>query len=119
MANPAGPPLSPYRELDQLVITSGQVGIDPATGEAPADFEGQARVALDNLEAVLADAGASLATVLKATIFLVDRADFPVMNRLYLERFGAPFPARSTVICGLADERLLFEIEAIAAKLPA
>lgn len=117
MTTPAGPPLSPYRELEQLVLTAGQVGVDPATGEAPADFEGQARQALDNLAAVLDAAGASMSSILKATVFVVNREDVATMNRLYAERFDAPFPARSTIVCDLVDERLLFEIEAIAAKV--
>ncbi len=114
MTNPASPPLSSFRRSGDLVLTAGQVGIDPATGTAPDGFEAQMRQALDNLRAVLADAGSSLDRVLKTTVFVVRREDVGEMNRIYREAFGEPYPSRSTIVCDLVDERLLFEIEAIA-----
>jgi 2-iminobutanoate/2-iminopropanoate deaminase len=71
-------------------------------------------VAIDNLEQVLQQAGGSLATVEKTTLFLVNREDFATMNRVYAERFPEPYPARSTVVCDLVKAELLFEIEAVA-----
>jgi 2-iminobutanoate/2-iminopropanoate deaminase len=107
-------PLSPYRVDGDRIITSGQVGVDPATGETPADFEGQARSAFANLRGVLEQAGGTLDDVLKTTVFLVRRDDAAAMNAIYREHFKEPFPARSTIICGLVLPELLFEIEAEA-----
>jgi 2-iminobutanoate/2-iminopropanoate deaminase len=109
-----GNPLSLACVSDGWIHTAGQVGIPLEGGEAPPDFEGQIGVAIDNLEQVLRQAGGSLATVQKTTLFLVDRGDFAMMNRVYAARFPQPYPARSTVVCDLVKAGLLFEIEAIA-----
>ena len=110
MANP----LSLYRVDGDRVITAGQVGIDLENGDAPADFEGQMRVAFKNLAHVLEEAGAKLDDVLKTTVFLVRREDAAQMNAIYREYFEEPYPARSTIICGLVLPDLLFEMEAEA-----
>lgn len=109
-----GVPLSLACVTDGWIHTAGQIGIPLDGGEAPADFEAQVGVAIDNLERVLHEAGGSLATVQKALLFLVNRADFATMNRIYAERFPQPYPARSTIVCELVRPDLLFEIEVIA-----
>jgi 2-iminobutanoate/2-iminopropanoate deaminase len=106
-------PLSAATIGADLVHTSGQVGREPG-GELASGFDAQMRAALANLDAVLEAAGSSRALVLKTVVFLTSREDFAAMNRIYAEHFGDPYPARSTLICGLAQEALLFEIEAVA-----
>jgi len=107
-------PLSAATVSGTLVHTSGQVGRERGTGVVASGFEAQMRVALANLETVLAAAGSSRAQVLKTVVFLARREDFEAMNRIYAEHFGEPWPARSTIVCALASEALLFEIEAVA-----
>jgi 2-iminobutanoate/2-iminopropanoate deaminase len=109
-----GNPLSLACIADGWIHTAGQVGVPLGGGDAPDDVEAQIGVAIDNLEHVLQQAGGSLATVTKTTLFLVNRGDFATMNRVYAERFPQPYPARSTIVCDLVKAELLFEIEAIA-----
>lgn len=98
-----------------LVFTAGQVGLDPATGQlVEGGVEAETRQALANLGAVLLAGGASLASVVKTTVFLADMADFAAMNAVYAEQFEAPFPARSTVAVRALPLGARFEIEAIA-----
>jgi 2-iminobutanoate/2-iminopropanoate deaminase len=80
-----------------LAFTTGQVGEDPVTGNVPADFEDEVRLALDNLEAVLTAAGSDLSRVVKVTCYLVDVDLAGEFNRIYLERMPEPRPARATV----------------------
>lgn len=97
-----------------FVFTAGQVGAD-LDGVLASTLEEQVERAIDNLEFVLAEAGASLADVVKTTCFLSDVTDFARFDAVYRRRFGDPLPARSTV--GVAfggDGSLLFELEAIA-----
>jgi 2-iminobutanoate/2-iminopropanoate deaminase len=103
-------------DTDACVFVSGQLGLDPATNELPADVEDETRRVLQNVEAVLQAAGLSSADVVKTTIFMTDFDDYPAMNRAYVEVFGDAPPARSTVkVAGLlAGARI--EIEAVAAR---
>ena len=96
-----------------IVWTSGQVGLDPATGVAEDEFGPQARQAMANLSAVLKASGAALTDVVKTTCFLTDVADFAEFNSLYAEFFGSHRPARSTFVVGLVGG-FIFEIEAMA-----
>lgn len=109
-------PFSPVRVGVGTIHVSGQVGSDPATGEVPADFEGQMRLALANLERALESAGGARSTVLKTTVFLTRAEDFAAMNRIYAEVFAPPHPARSTIVCQLVRPELHFEIDAVAAR---
>jgi 2-iminobutanoate/2-iminopropanoate deaminase len=109
-----GPPLSPVRVLGQTVYASGQIGIDPATGTVPERFEDEVRLALASLDAALASVGSTAADVVQATIYLTSALDFTAMNAVYAAHFGAPFPARTTLITGLALPELRFEIDAVA-----
>ncbi len=112
--------LGPYSaaiQTEQFVFSSGQVGIDPATGElVGADIEAQTRQVLTNLKHVLEAGGASLERVVKTTVFLRDMADFPKMNAIYAEFFPSEPPARSTfAVAGLPKDARV-EIEAVALR---
>jgi 2-iminobutanoate/2-iminopropanoate deaminase len=100
---------------DAMVVTGGQVGTDPATGELPARFEDEVRQAMRNLAAVLRAAGSSPDRVVKTTCFLTDIATFAAFNEVYQEFFADPLPARSTIGIALAGG-LRFEIEAWAVR---
>ena len=109
--------VGPYAQglrLGDLVFCSGQLPIDPTTGNIPADVEGQTRQSLANVAAVLEAGGASLATVVKTTVFLKDMNQFALMNAVYQECFGASVPARSTIEVARLPRDVLVEIEAIA-----
>lgn len=101
---------------DSLVFTSGQLGIDPATGKLPEGVEAQARQALENLKAVLTAAGASLQTVVKTTVFVKNMSDFKAVNAIYAEYFPQDCPARSCVEVAALPAGGLVEVEAIAVK---
>ncbi len=113
--------IGPYSQavsVDGWLYTSGQVGLDPATGEIVAGgFEAQASRALENLRQVLASAGCGFGDVVKATVFVVDLADFPRLNALYGEAMGDHRPARSTVQVAALPRGALVEIDMIA-RLP-
>jgi 2-iminobutanoate/2-iminopropanoate deaminase len=109
-------PLSLVRSHGDFVFVSGTVGRDPG-GTIPSDFERQTHLAITELSRLLVEEGAALETVLKTTVFLPAQADFAQMNQIYAEHFKEPWPARSTLFCGLALPELRFEIEAIAHRL--
>ena len=98
-----------------FLYTSGQVGLDPATGKlVPGGFEPQARRVLENLKAVLAAAGCGLEDVVKATIYVTDMAAFPVLNQIYGDAMGENRPARSTVQVAALPVGALVEIDFVA-----
>ena len=101
---------------DDLVFCSGQVGLDPATGELVEGVEAQAERALRNLAAVLDAAGVGFADVVKTTIFLADVADFAAVNGIYASFMPDPPPARSTIGVGGLPRGARVEIEAIARR---
>lgn len=115
--SPRVPRIGPYSQairVGDLVYTAGQPGIDPTTGHVAGDaFEAQARQAFANLQAVLEDAGSSLARVIKVTCFVGDPNAFPVLNNLFAEFFPIAPPVRSTPLVQL-PRGLLFSIDAIA-----
>jgi len=113
---PMGPaPLSAALRKGPLLFVSGQVGIDPLTGQlAGDDIRSQTRQLLTNMKALVEAGGLSMADVVKVGIFLVRAEDFGAMNEVYAEFFAAPFPARATVGIALNDPRLLIEMDAIA-----
>lgn len=114
-APPSSAPLSPAIVAGDLVFTSGQIGIDPKTGQM---VEGgtaeQAEQVLLNLEAVLAAAGSSSALVLKTTVFLADMNDYAAMNEVYRRHFKEDPPARSTIQVVRLPANAKIEIEAVA-----
>ena len=98
-----------------LVVTSGQLPIDPATGAfAGTDIAAQTRQSLKNVQAVLEAAGSSLDKVLKTTVFLNDMGDFAAMNEVYASFFPGEAPARSAVEVARLPKDALVEIEALA-----
>ena len=100
-----------------LVFCSGQIPLDPATGVlVTGDIAVQARRVLDNLAAVLAAAGCSLADVAKTTIYLTDLADFATVNEVYGAAFGAHRPARATVGVSSLPKGARVEIDAVAVR---
>ena len=101
-----------------LVFTSGQLGLDPKTGDFPAGgVEAQARQSLENVKAVLSAAGLGMDQVVKTTVFLQDMADFAAVNAIYAEYFPADAaPARSAVQVAALPKGGLVEIKAIAAR---
>ena len=99
-----------------LVFCSGQVGLDPSTGELVEGVEAQAERALRNLAAVLDAAGVGFADVVKTTIFLADVADFAAVNGIYGSFMPDPPPARSTIGVGGLPRGARVEIEAIARR---
>lgn len=100
-----------------MVFVSGQLPIDPTTGEFVAgDMKALTHQSLKNVQAILAEAGLTLANVVKSTIFLADMADFADMNEVYASYFSAPFPARSAVAVKTLPKGARVEIECIACK---
>ena len=125
IATPQAPAaIGPYSQairIGDTIYTSGQVALDPATGQmVPGTITEQTTRVLENLKAVLAEAGLDLAQVVKTTVFLKTMADFAAMNEIYA-RYLAPEgvvpPARSTVAVAALPKDALVEIEVIA-KLP-
>jgi 2-iminobutanoate/2-iminopropanoate deaminase len=110
--------IGPYSQAVRasgLVYTSGQIALDPATGNLVTDsFEAQARRVFQNLDAVLREAGSSPGRVLKATVFITDFANFQTLNSLYAEYFGDHKPARTTVAVAALPKGAALEIDLIA-----
>ena len=114
-------PSGPYSQairIGNFVFASGQVALDPATGQLVSnDIEGQTHRVLKNLQAVLAAAGLDLSRVVKTTVFLKDVGHFAAMNTVYAGYFqheGVPAPARSTVEVARLPKDALVEIEVVA-----
>lgn len=97
-----------------FIFTSGQIGADPSDGAMVDGVAAQADRALQNLAAVLAEAGSSLERVVKTTIFLTDMNDFAAVNEVYARHLSAPFPARSTIAVKALPKGALVEIEMVA-----
>lgn len=116
--NNAPAAIGPYSQGIQagnLVFVSGQMPVDPATGEiVSGGIAEQARQAIENMKAVMQAANASLDDVIKTTVFIKNMADFGVINDIYASYFKAPFPARSCVEVARLPKDVLIEIEAIA-----
>ncbi len=98
------------------IYLSGQIGLDPATGELVQGFENQAHRVFRNLAAVAAEAGASLNDAVRATVFILDFADFPKLNEIMGQYFSEPYPSRSTVQVAALPKGALIEIDLILAK---
>ena len=109
--------IGPYTQakvVGGLVFTSGQIPIDPATGNVEAgDIKGQAHQSCKNIKAILEEAGSSLDKVVKTTCFLADMGDFAAFNEVYAEYFTSK-PARSCVAVKTLPKNVLVEIEATA-----
>ena len=107
-------PYSQAVKTEQFVYTSGQIGINPLTGQLRLGIEEQTRQVLANLTAVLAAGGTSMERVVKTTIFLTDIAEFATVNGIYAQAFSEEPPARSTVQVAALPLGALVEIEAVA-----
>ena len=109
-------PYSQAVDCGPFVFASGQIPIDPATGNIPEGITEQTRQSLTNVKAILEEGGLTMDNVVKTTVFLADMNDFAAMNAVYAEAFSAPFPARSAVAVRTLPKNVLVEIEVLAAK---
>ena len=108
-------PYSQAIKANGLLFTSGQVGLDPASGElVSADFAAQVRRVFENLKVVLQAGGSDFRRVTKATVYLTDMANFQTMNGIYSEYFGDHKPARTTVAVSGLPKAALIEIDLVA-----
>ncbi len=109
--------LGPYSQGIQAgdwVFTAGQIGLDPESGELEESIESQTTRALENIRAVLKEAGCGMDRIVKTTVFLRDMADFAAFNAVYAEMVGDPPPARSTVQVAGLPKGALVEIDTVA-----
>ncbi|MBP7766822.1 MAG: Rid family detoxifying hydrolase [Syntrophaceae bacterium] len=109
-------PYSAAVEAGGLIFISGQLPIDPATGEIIPEIRPAARQVLVNLQTLLEENGLALANIVKTTIFLKSMADFAAVNDIYAEYFPSQPPARSTVEAASLPRGVLLEIEAVAVR---
>lgn len=121
IATPAAPAaIGPYSQAiasGNLVFASGQIALDPASGQlVQGDVQAQTQRALENLSAVLQAAGSSLGQVVKTTVFLTSMANFAAMNEIYGQYFTGEPPARSTIAVAELPRNALVEVEAIALR---
>ncbi len=118
LTDKAPAPVGPYSQaikVGNFIFVAGQIPLDPATGTTPEGITGQTRLVLHNLAAVLEAAGASLADVVKTTVYMKDLGEFAAMNEVYGEFFRDRPPARATVEVARLPKDARVEIEAIAA----
>lgn len=110
-------PYSQAIEANGTIYVSGQLPINPATGEfAEGGIKELTAQSLTNIKNILAEAGLTMANVVKTSVFLADLADFAEMNEVYAQFFSAPFPARSAVAVKTLPKNARVEIECIAVK---
>ena len=110
-------PYSQAIEVNGMVFASGQIPLDPATGNVvEGGIKEQTRQALTNAQAIMEGAGLTLANVVKTTVFMADMNDFAAMNEVYATFFSEPYPARSAVAVKTLPKGVLVEVECIAAK---
>ena len=118
--NQAPAAIGPYSQairVGNLLYTSGQIPINPATGNfVEGGIKEQTRQSLTNIKAILDEAGLTLDNVVKTTVFLADMNDFADVNAVYAEFFAEPYPARSAVAVKTLPKGALVEIEVIAAQ---
>lgn len=118
LSSDAPAPIGPYSQAVRVgnwVFVSGQIPVDPSTGEiVPGGITAQTRQVLQNLQAVLNAVGASLDHVVKTTIYMTNLGEFAEMNAIYETYFRPPYPARATVQVSALPRHALIEIEAIA-----
>ncbi|MCL1851406.1 MAG: RidA family protein [Peptococcaceae bacterium] len=112
--------IGPYSQgiiTGNFVYTSGQIPLDPNNGRMAADIKQATKRSLENIKAVLDEAGSGLDRIVKTTVYLKDMADFQAMNEVYATYFQEPFPARSCVQVAKLPLDALVEIEAIAVTM--
>ncbi len=112
--------IGPYNQAIQagnMLFASGQLGLDPATGNFPeGGVKEQTIQSFQNVKAILEEAGFSINDVVKTTVYLADMADFAAMNEIYASQFEGDFPARSAVAVKTLPKNALVEVEVIAVK---
>ena len=111
--------IGPYSQAVQsgnLLFVSGQLGVDPQSGNMVEGFEAQAKLVFSHLQAILEAAGMSFANVVKASVFLKDMNDFALLNEIYAGYFEAPFPAREAIQVARLPKDGLVEISVMAVK---
>ena len=109
--------IGPYSQamvINNMVFTSGQIPVDPVTGDIPEGIEAQTNQALTNVKNLLEAAGTSIDKVVKTTVFIQNMSDFSVINEIYQSYFSEPYPARSCVEVAKLPKGVLVEVEAIA-----
>lgn len=109
-------PYSQAIEVGDFVYTSGAIGVDPETGEIAEGIEAQTKQVMENLKAILNEAGTDFSSVVKFTIFLSSMDDFAIVNEIYGAYLDRPYPARSTVEVARLPMDLLIEMDAVAYK---
>ena len=109
-------PYSQAVRTGNLLLTSGQLGLDPETGALPEGVEAQAKQALKNIDAILSETGYSRADVVKTTVFIRNMGDFGTVNAIYADFFAEHKPARSCVEVSALPKGGLVEIEVIASR---
>ena len=118
--NQAPAAIGPYSQairVGNLLYTSGQIPINPATGSfVEGGIKEQTRQSLTNIKAILEEAGLTMAHVVKTTVFMADMNDFADMNAVYAEFFAEPYPTRSAVAVKTLPKGALVEIEVVAAE---
>lgn len=115
--NNAPSAIGPYSQAvitNNMVFTSGQIPVNPLTGEIPDGIENQAKQVFENLKNLLEASGAGIENVVKTTVFIKDMQDFPKVNAIYETYFTKPYPARSCVEVSRLPKDVLIEVEAIA-----
>ena len=119
-SNQAPAVIGPYSQAIQkgdFLFVSGQLGIDPATGEfVEGGVKEQTVQVFKNIRAIISEAGYTMGNIVKATVFLADMADFAIVNEVYASQFESAFPARSAIAVRTLPKNGLVEIEVIAIK---
>lgn len=109
-------PYSQAMDLGNMLFLSGQIPVNPESGQIPSTIEEQTEQSLNNVKCILAEAGLSMAHVVKTTVFLADLNDFAAMNSVYESFFEKPYPARSCVQVAGIPKGAKVEIECIAVR---
>ena len=109
-------PYSQGIDLGDIIFFSGQIPLNPQTGEMPEGIEAQTKQALDNVKGLLESQNLDFSHVVKTTVFLDDMKDFNTVNSIYAQYFVEPYPARSAIEVGSLPKGALIEVEIIADK---
>ena len=115
--NNAPQAIGPYSQavvVNNMVFTSGQIPVNPQTGEIPEGIEAQAKQVFENLKNLLKDAGSGIDKAIKTTVFIQNIDDFAAVNKIYEGYFTEPYPARSCVEVSKLPKGVLIEVEVIA-----
>ncbi len=111
--------IGPYSQavlVDDTLYVSGNIPVNPATGDVADGIVNQSKQVFENMKAVLNEAGMGFENVVKTTAFLTDLSNFATFNEIYASYFGAPYPARSCVEVSKLPKNVLVEVECIAKK---